>query len=228
MNEPSFTTESQRRYAQLPRGFRWFSDHCVLRQIDDADADRIWKAVMHPSFAQCWSARVPQSLEEVARFVRAAQADWLRGTGYTMAVIRKQTQDFVGWVELRAHASERGAWTLDWFIHPKFVAADAARDLLAAVADLMFSALATERLYANCPPRHPLFHGLLEGAGFQELVPAGSLDHTTARPRAQSLFNLGRADWCALRAGSAPLPAASRSFSSTWAASTLRHELALV
>ena len=228
MNEPRIAIESQRKYAQLPRGFRWFSDHCVLRQIDDADAMRIWQAVMHPSLAHCWTAQVPQSHQEVARFVRNAQVDWLRGTCYTMAVLRKQTQDFVGWVELRAHEAERGAFTLDWFIHPKFVAAAVARGILAAVADLMFSALYTERLYANCAPRHALLRDLLEQAGFIELVPAGSLDQTTARPRAQSLFNLGRSDWTALHGEAAPLPATARTFASTWVASTLRHELALV
>jgi RimJ/RimL family protein N-acetyltransferase len=227
MSETKIDNRTQRKYAQLPRGFRWFTEHCVLRTLDESDIARIWKAVMHPAFAHCWTANVPQSHAEVAEFVRAAQADWLRGTCYTMAAMRKQTHDFVGWVELRAHATERGVWTLDWFIHPKFVAAEVARDVLAAVADLMFSALDTQHLYANCPPKHALFEHLLNEAGFIELVPAGSLDVHTAKPRPQSLFHIGSRDWSAMH-GAIAKPLAQRAFSSTWVANTLRHELALI
>jgi RimJ/RimL family protein N-acetyltransferase len=227
MNATHISTPSTRKYAQLPRGFRWFSEHCVLRQLDDSDITRIWKAVMHPAFAQCWTTHVPQSHADVSEFVRAAQADWQRGTRYTMAVVRKLTHDFVGWIELRTAGTERGAWTLDWFIHPKFVAADVTRDVLAAVADLMFSALDTRRLYANCAPRHALFGHLLNEAGFIELVPAGSLDHHTAQPRRQSLFHLDRVDWLAMRrtvgyVDGDPAECAS------WITTSLRHELTLI
>ncbi len=228
MNATMIATESQRKYAQLPRGFRWFSEHCVLRQIDEADAARIWQAATHPAFVHCWTTRLPRSHGDVVDFVRRSQSDWLRGIGYTMAVVRKQTQDFVGWIELRAHAGERGAWLLDWFVHPRYLADEVARDVLAAAADLMFLALHTERLYANCPPKHALFEQLLDDAGFSELIPAGSLDHTTGQPRLHSLFSLTRSDWSAAASKAEPMPALSRSFSSTWTAGTLNHELALI
>ena len=227
MNQAHSQAPSQRKHAQLPRGFRWFSDHCVLRQLDDSDVARIWKAVMHPAFSQCWTTEVPQSHTEVAEFVRVAQADWLRGTRYTMAVVRKLTHDFVGWVELRAANAERGAWTLDWFIHPKFVAADVARDVLAAVADLMFSALDTRRLYANCAPKHALFGHFLGEAGFIELVPAGSLDHQTARPRKQTLFHLDRADWLTAHRATGALTDEPAEYS-TWITTSLSQELTLI
>ncbi|HEU0203549.1 MAG TPA: GNAT family N-acetyltransferase, partial [Burkholderiaceae bacterium] len=122
-----------RRYAQLPRFFRWFSEHCVFRQLDDSDAPRIWKAVLHPSFSRCWTGNLPRSADDVAEFVRGAQNDWLRGTRYVMTVVRKQTHDFVGWVELRA-TEHKGAWLLDWFIHPDFVAGPLAQELLTGAA----------------------------------------------------------------------------------------------
>jgi RimJ/RimL family protein N-acetyltransferase len=228
MKETVIAVELPRRYAQLPRGFRWFSEHCVLRRIDDADAPRIWNAVMHPSAAYCWTAKMPQSQADVEQFVRASQGAWLRGTCYTMSVIRKQTQDFVGWIELRSDATERGAWALDWFIHPTFVAAEVARDILTAVADLMFSALDTRHLRAECPANHMLFETLLDEAGFVELVPAGSLDHKTMRPRALGLFTLGRADWLAKQASGAHAAATARPLLAPWATDTLEHELALV
>jgi RimJ/RimL family protein N-acetyltransferase len=187
-----------RRYSQLPRFFRWFSNHCVLRQLDDGDVARITRAMAHPDFARCWSGAAPQNEGEVVEFVRAAQTEWLRGTRYLMAVVRKQSHDFVGWVELRA--IEKGAWMLRWFIQPELAERDVAKEMLLAAADLMFTALDAQKLYANCPRGHGLFERLLNGASFIELVPAGSLDHVTGQPRRQSLYELGLHDWRSLGA----------------------------
>lgn len=195
---PPTIRESQRRYAQLPRLFRWFTDHCVLRQIDSADVPRIWRAVLHPAFERCWTVAVPRSEAEVATMVQQAQTDWQRGTRYTMAVLRKQTHDFVGWIEVRA-GGIRGAWMLDWFFHPSFVADPIAREALSAAAELMFGALDAQTLYANCPRGHVHFEALLNDSGFIQLVPAGSADPATGRPRPQSLFELGRRDWNLMR-----------------------------
>ncbi len=190
----SLDAAQPRRSAQLPRYFRWFSEHCVLRQLDESDVARIWKAVTHPAFANCWTIAIPASEGEVGAFVQKAQADWQRGTRYTMAVSRKQTQELIGWVELRA-SDRRGAWVLGWFIHPKFLTDELAQEAISAAADLMFNALEAAILFANCSRRQPHFEQMLNNAGFIELVPAGSLDHLTGRPRALSLFELGRADW---------------------------------
>jgi len=213
-----------RRYTQLPRFFRWFSNHCVLRQLDDADIARINAAMTHPDFARCWGGAAPQTEAEVAEFVRAAQTEWLRGTRYLMAVVRKQSHDFVGWVELRA--IEKGAWMLRWFVQPDFAERDVAKEMLLAAADLMFTALDAQKLYANCPRGHALFERLLNGASFIELVPAGSLD-VTGQPRRQSLYELGVHDWKSLSA--APHHAAGAVSSAfAWIAKGAHAELALV
>lgn len=214
-----------RRYAQLPRFFRWFSEHCVFRQLDDSDASRIWKAVLHPSFSRCWTGDLPRSADDVAEFVRGAQSDWLRGTRYVMTVLRKQTHDFVGWVELRA-TERKGTWLLDWFIHPDFVAGPMAQELLTGAADLMFSALEAQALFANCSSGYAHFERLLSAAGFVELVPAGSLDHRTGKPRRHALFQLGRCDWLAAhreQPGASTAPVGP-----SWAQAGKRVELALV
>ena len=214
-----------RRYTQLPRFFRWFSNHCVLRQLDDADSARINAILTHPDFARCWGGAAPQTEAEVAEFVRTAQTEWLRGNRYLMAVVRKQSHDFVGWVELRA--IEKGAWMLRWFVQPDFAERDAANEMLLAAADLMFTALDAQKLYANCPRGHVLFERLLNGASFIELVPAGSLDHVTGQPRRQSLYELGVHDWKSLSA--APHHAAGAVSSAVaWIAKGARAELALV
>lgn len=202
-----------RRYSQLPRLFRWFSDHCVLRRLDEADAARIVQAIAQPGFERGCNGAAPRSAAEVAEFVCRAQGDWLRGARYVMAVLRKQTHEFVGWVELRA--GERGRWTLGWGISPQPSARPLAREVLLAVADLMFTALDAHGLYADCPRGNVSVEQLLNDAGFIELVPAGSLDPLTGRPRRAALYELGRADWHTLRgmrAAAAPAP----------------HELALV
>jgi RimJ/RimL family protein N-acetyltransferase len=195
-----------RRYSQLPRFFRWFSDHCVLRQLDESDAARIAQAMARPGFERCSNGAAPRRADEIAAFVRAAQADWLRGARYVMAVVRKQTHDFVGWVELRA--ADRGRWTLGWFVQPELAARPLAREVLLAAADLMFTALDAQALYADCPRGHVSVEQLLNDAGFIELVPAGSLDSETGRPRVAALYELGRADWRTLRASrtAAPMP----------------------
>jgi len=195
----SFARSQPRRYAQLPRYFRWFSNQCVLRQLDESDVARIWEAATHPAFASCGTLRIPAGEDEVGDFVQKAQADWQRGTRYTMAVSRKQTQEFIGWVELRA-SDRRGAWVLGWFIHPNFVTGSLAQEATTAAADLMFNALEATTLFANCSRQQKHFEQMLNNAGFIELVPAGSLDHLTGRPRALSLFELGRVDWQAMQA----------------------------
>jgi RimJ/RimL family protein N-acetyltransferase len=213
-----------RRYSQLPRFFRWFSNHCVLRQLDDADVARITRAMAHPDFARCWGGAAPQSEAEVVDFLRAAQTEWLRGTRYLMAVVRKQSHDFIGWVDLRA--VQKGAWMLRWFVQPEFAGRDLAKEMLLAAADLMFTALDAQKLYANCPRGHTLFERQLNGASFIELVPAGSLD-VTGQPRRQSLYELGLHDWKSLAV--APHPAAGAvSAAVAWMAKGARAELALV
>src|SRR5215467_7808302 len=129
-------TGATRRYTQLPRFFRWFSNQCVLRQLDDADIARITRAMAHADFARCWGGAAPQTEGEVVDFVRAAQGEWLRGTRYVMAVVRKQSHDFVGWVELRA--IEKGAWMVRWFVQPDFAGHDLAKEMLLGAAGLMF------------------------------------------------------------------------------------------
>jgi hypothetical protein len=72
MNTPDVRAQP-RRYTQLPRYFRWFSDHCVLRQLDESDVARIAEAVSHPAFDRCGTAAGPRSDAEIARFVRGTQ-----------------------------------------------------------------------------------------------------------------------------------------------------------
>lgn len=226
MNTLKFRPQ-ERKYAQLPRYFRWFSDHCVLRQLDESDVARIWKAVLHPAFARCWTSTIPRSEADVAALVRTAQSDWLRGTRYAMAVVRKQTHEFVGWVELSA-TSERGAWGMHWFIHPDFVGGPIAKELLTAAAELMFSALDVTKLYATCAQGHIRFEELLNDAGFIELVPAGSIDHTTGQPRRHALFELGMRDWLSMRPESYAPDANGPMTQPAWANSAARVELALI
>jgi RimJ/RimL family protein N-acetyltransferase len=187
-----------RRSTQLPRYFRWFSGGCVLRQLDSTDVARVWRAAVHPSFARCWTTEAPAAEADVAQRVAAAQAEWMRGGRYVMAASRKQTQEFIGWIDLRTTAA-RGVWTIDWFVHPRFVADALAGEAITAAADLLFSALDAHSLYGNCPPRNAPFERMLNDAGFIELVPAGSLDHTTGRPRARALYELRRSDWVVVR-----------------------------
>jgi RimJ/RimL family protein N-acetyltransferase len=215
-----------RRYSQLPRFFRWFSNNCVLRQLDESDITRIAQALPHPDFSRCWGGAAPQNEGEIVEFVRGAQTEWLRGARYVMAVMRKQSNDFVGWIELRA--IEKGAWLLRWFVQPDFAARDLAKEMLLAAADLMFTALDAQKLYANCPRGHELFERQLNGASFIELVPAGSLDAATGQPRRQSLYELGVHDWKAI--GRAPYQAAAGAVSAAFAlmAKGARAELALV
>ena len=68
----NFSQTPTRKGAQLPRVLRWFSSQCVLRQIDQADAPRIWNAVLHPAYERCWTGSIPHSEAEVAEFLHAA------------------------------------------------------------------------------------------------------------------------------------------------------------
>jgi RimJ/RimL family protein N-acetyltransferase len=202
----SDTRAQTRRYTQLPRYFRWFSAHCVLRQLDDSDVARIVDAVGQPAAEPCGTMPAPRSAAEAAQFVQAALADWQRGARYAMALMRKQTHEFVGWIELRTTA-ERGTWMLDWFVHPRFAGSAIAGDALTAAADLMFSALDAQRLLANCPRGNAASERLLNDAGFIELIPVGSPDRATGRPRRNALYELGRADWLAMCRTRQALPA---------------------
>jgi len=188
-----------RIYGQLPRYFRWFTEHCVLRQLDGADVLRIWRAVVQPQFAECWAGRAPQSEREVKDLVRRALTDWLEGTGYSMAVVKRQSHEFVGCVGMHSVGPTRSVWTIDWFTHPNFMGTPLAVEAIMATGDLTFAALGAQKLYAGCPAGHEPFEQMLNDAGFIEVVPAGSLDQYTHKPSASSLFEMRREDWKAIR-----------------------------
>ena len=220
-----------RKYSQLPKLFRWFSEHCVLRSPEESDVMHIWNTGTHPHYARCWTGAVPRSLEEVAQLVHRALADWNRGTRYALTVQRKSTQEFVGWIELTAHATRRGAWLMQWFLHPRFVADTLAQESVAAAVELMFNTLSADTLYAQRPAAHAVFDQLLNNAGFIEVAPAGSLDAATQRPRSHAVFELGRADWTAMRRAlmkDTQSPLAGPPTAPSWVTTGLRAELALI
>lgn len=193
---------SARKGTPLPRFLRWFSNQCVLRQIDMADVPRIWKAVLHPAFAQCWTGPIPHSEAEITEMLRAAQTDWQKGTRYMLAVQRKQAQEFVGWIQLRAKGAQRGlrgVWKLSWFVHPSYVNSSLAVDAFNAAADLAMQSLDARILCADCAPAQVHFSRLLRATGFAEHIPAGSMDPATGRPRPLTLFVLTERDWQARR-----------------------------
>ena len=200
MNETSAPTASDARiYAQLPRYFRWFTEHCVLRQLDGADVPRIWRAVIQPLFGQCWAGDAPTSERQVREVVRGALTHWLQGSGYSMAVVKRQSHEFVGYVSMHSVGPTRSVWTVDWFIHPNFLNTPIAAEAILATGDLGFAALGAQKLYAGCPAVHEVFEQMLNDAGFMEVIPAGSLDQTTHRPRRSALFEMRREDWKAIR-----------------------------
>lgn len=209
MNPVRSESSSPRKGAPLPRVLRWFSSQCVLRQLDAADVERIWQAVQQPAYERCWTAVIPNSEAEITEFVRSAQTDWARGTRYVLAIQRKQTQAFVGWVEARAHeaVTHRGVWRLDWFIQPGFITSSLALEALVAASDLLMNPVGARVLSVDCPAGHPLFETLLEAAGFAQHVPAGSLDPASGAPRRQSLWVMTQRDWLAARGtgGAAPM-----------------------
>jgi len=185
--------------AQLPRYFRWFTEHCVLRKLDGTDVPRIWRAVVQPQFAHCWAGSAPTSERQVKELVRDALAQWLQGCGYSMAVVKRQSHEFVGYVGMHSVGRSRTVWTIDWFIHPNFLNTPVSLEAFMAIGDLTLAALGARKLYAGCPAGHPAFEQLLNDAGFIEVIPAGSLDHHTHQPRRSSLFEMRREDWKAIR-----------------------------
>jgi RimJ/RimL family protein N-acetyltransferase len=195
----TLTSDKRPAGALLPRYFRWFTEHCVLRQLDGADVPRIWRAVVQPVFSQCWSGSTPRAEREVKDLVRGALADWMQGTGYSMAVIKRHSHELVGTVRIHAVGTTRSVWTVDWFTHPNFLATPIALETIMAASDLTFAALGAQKLYAGCPAGHEAFDQMLNDAGFIEVIPAGSLDQYTHKPRPSSLFEMRRQDWKAIR-----------------------------
>ena len=223
-----------RKYSQLPKLFRWFSQHCVLRSPEESDVMHIWNAVTHPHYARCWTSTVPHSLDEVTQRVHRALSDWNRGTRYALGVHRKSTQEFVGWIELTAHPTQKGAWLMQWFLHPRYALDAIAQEAITATLDLMFSALDAQTLYARSPAGHTVFDTMLNNVGFIEVAPAGALDATTQRPHSHAVYEIRRNDWAAMRGmqGAATHEVAHTAghaaVSPAWASTTPRKELALV
>jgi RimJ/RimL family protein N-acetyltransferase len=199
MSSTSTAAYDSRVVAQLPRYFRWFTEHCVLRQLDGADVPRIWRAVVQPLFTESWSSKAPASEREVKELVRAAMAGWMHGTSYSMAAVKRQSHEFVGFVGMHSVGDTRSVWTVDFFIHPNFLNSPTAIEAIMAASDLTFAALGAQKVYAGCPAGHECFEQLLYDAGFIEAIPAGSLDHQTQKPRQSTLFEMRRDDWKAIR-----------------------------
>jgi len=222
---------ASRRYTQLPKLFRWFSEHCVLRSPEESDVMHIWNAAKHPHYAKCWTGPVAGSLDEVARRVQKAMTEWNRGKQYALAVHRKSTQEFVGWIDLIAHPTQKGAWLMQWFLHPRYVADSMAQGAISAAMELMFSVLDTQTLYARIPAAHQSYERLVNEAGFIEIAPAGSLDATTHRPRSHGVFEMRRADWVQMYRqsdGSNRKVTSGATTTPSWVSSGLHKELELV
>jgi len=81
----------------------------------------------------------------------------------------------------------------------RFLNTPIAAEAILATGDLGFAALGAQKLYAGCPAGHEVFEQMLNDAGFMEVIPAGSLDQTTHRPRRSALFEMRREDWKAIR-----------------------------
>ena len=230
MNQDIYVSSS-RRYTQLPRFFRWFSDHCVLRQLDDSDIARVWRTVSSRGFGHTSSGKAPTSNDEVVEAMRAAQADWLRGTRYALAVLRKTSHDFVGWIELAPQPNEKDAWNVDTFIDPAFFHDPLAFEVIGAAADLMFSALNAQKLLARCPRDNPRFEDILNAQGYIEVAAVGSRDPATGRARNRAQYELGLRDWNALRRAQMSLPGGNDAGGPTtaqWITTGLKTELTLV
>jgi RimJ/RimL family protein N-acetyltransferase len=221
------STASPRRYSQLPRFFRWFSDHCVLREIDESDVARLVRVATHPNAAACSTVAPPTTHAGAHEMVLAARTHWMRGTRYTMAVLRKQTHDFVGWIEVMPRAT-KGEWQLEVFVHPQFAQQPIAVETVTAAADLMFSALGAASLYAGCPPEAERADALFNEAGFIELHAAGSPEAGSAKPRARSVLELGREDWITMRRAQSTQNADADMNVSNWVSSGLRDDLLLL
>jgi RimJ/RimL family protein N-acetyltransferase len=155
MSSTSITANDSRLLAQLPRYFRWFTEHCVLRQLDGADVPRIWRAVVQPLFIESWSSKAPASEREVKELVRAAMAGWMHGTSYSMAAVKRQSHEFVGFVGMHSVGDTRSVWTVDFFIHPNFLNSPTAIEAIMAASDLTFAALGAQKVYAGCRPGSP-------------------------------------------------------------------------
>lgn len=154
-----------RSYSHLPRVFRWFSDHCVLRQLDLSDVGRIRRAAAAADYACGWMATPLDSDAAVQAHIVAAQADWSRGTRYAMAVLRKQTHEFVAAMELTALPG-RGAWQLGGYVDPAFLATPIAREALRAPLELLQTTLEATHVTATCGPERTALHAALRAAGF--------------------------------------------------------------
>jgi RimJ/RimL family protein N-acetyltransferase len=193
------TLPAARIYTQLPRYFRWFTEHCVMRPLDGADVPRIWRAVVQPQFRECWSGKAPRSEREVKDLVRRGMNEWQQGDAYAMAVVKRQSHELVGYVGMSSVGPTRTVWTIDWFTHPNYLATPIAAEAIVATCDLAFAALGARRLYAGCPAMHEVFEQVLNEAGFMEVIPAGSLDQVTHAPSPSSLYEMRREDWKAIR-----------------------------
>jgi RimJ/RimL family protein N-acetyltransferase len=227
MDKNSYLTSS-RRYTQLPRFFRWFSNQCVVRQLDDSDIARVWRTVQSRGFARCCSAAAPSTNAEVVEALRVAQADWLRGTRYSLAVLQKRSHDFVGWVDVAPLPTVKQAWTLDAFIDPGFFGSPLALEAVGAAADLLFSALSAQVLYARCPRGNPRLEDILNSQGFIEVAAAGTRDPITGRERQHAQYELGLRDWQALHRAQVTLRSTEDQITAQWITTGAKVELTLV
>lgn len=227
MGKQIFVTSS-RRNTQLPRFFRWFSNQCVMRQLDDSDIARVWRTVSSRGFSRCCTGRMPETNADVVEALQTAQSDWLRGTRYSLAVLRKTSHDFVGWIEVAPQAAAKDTWAIDAFIDPVFFGSPLALEAFGAAADLLFSALNAQTLQARCPRDNPRFEDILNAHGFIEVAAAGSRDPATGRERATAQYELGVRDWHALRRAQASLPSSDEANTAQWITSGLKSELTLV
>src|SRR5208282_3007489 len=96
-----------------------------------------------------------------------------------------------------------------------------------AAADLLFSALNAQKLYARCPRANLRYEDILNAHGFIEVAAAGTRDPSTGRERASAQYELGLPDWHALRRAQAMLESSDDQITAQWITTGARAELTL-
>jgi ribosomal-protein-alanine N-acetyltransferase len=155
----------ENNYSRISSRIVLNSPRCILRYPDLKDAPRMLTAFTSERFPDDVPLGQIESLEEVYEWLEGIFSAWKRGSGYTWAILRKETELLLGQVTLAIKAGP-DIWALAFWVHPDCWGKGYATEAAQRILEFGFLELNASTIWAGVSHWNERSIGVVEGLGF--------------------------------------------------------------
>jgi [ribosomal protein S5]-alanine N-acetyltransferase len=122
------------------------SARCLLRRIDELDAEFVYSALSTPGFTDGLLQARMTEVAEATRLIQTFTEAWQEGTRFAFA-ITNHNSEFLGFINLMKR-DEPNLWSVGFWVMPDHWGRGFALEASRALFDVAFSELKAERIHA--------------------------------------------------------------------------------